>query len=169
MSRWASIDERFWNKVNKKGPIPDDKSLGRCWIWTGLKNERGYGRIYFDGKTTKAHRVSVFLKSGKMHKNHTLHRCHNPSCVNDSHLYEGTHSENMRDMALSGRANNGQSEKKTCPRGHKYDRKNTVSRPDNPSHRGCRTCRVNATRNWRNRLAVAARARIALQEPLCPI
>jgi hypothetical protein len=30
------LDERFWNKVEKHGPIQVG-DLGRCWVWTGSR------------------------------------------------------------------------------------------------------------------------------------
>lgn len=35
---------------------------------------------------------------------YVLHHCDNRSCCNPSHLYIGTHQDNMRDKAVRGRA-----------------------------------------------------------------
>jgi hypothetical protein len=49
---------RFWEKVNKNGPIPAHCSkLGRCWEWTACEDDKGYGLFQFSTKQcVKAHR-----------------------------------------------------------------------------------------------------------------
>jgi hypothetical protein len=50
-------------------------------------------------KMLKAHRASYSLFVEPIPNNmHVLHRCDVPSCVNPSHLFLGTHSDNMKDM-----------------------------------------------------------------------
>lgn len=91
--RTRPISERFWKKVDKKGP--DD-----CWEWKGSKSSSGYGHIIFEGKTTDAHRVSYILTHGEIPENLlVLHNCNNKTCVNPRHLRSGTQSENMHDLA----------------------------------------------------------------------
>ena len=91
--------ERFWKHVDK---LSDDE----CWNWVGHKNEKGYGMISYDGKTSsKAHRVMWEREYGKIPDGlHVLHICDNPSCVNPNHLRLGTHQDNMIDMTVKGRA-----------------------------------------------------------------
>lgn len=85
----------FWRKVNK---------LSGCWVWTGTKNENGYGYFGVSGKMIRAHRISWMMHNGVIpNKLHVLHKCDTPSCVNPSHLFLGTHKENMMDRDLKGR------------------------------------------------------------------
>lgn len=84
--------------------IPEPNS--GCWLWLGTVVSRmGYGQFQIDGQLHYAHRASWLLHNGSISEGRfILHRCDNPSCVNPSHLFEGTHKDNMRDMALKGRA-----------------------------------------------------------------
>lgn len=97
---------RFEEKVDKLGPtiVP---ALGRCHIWTGMKNDRGYGMLRVggrDGRAEKAHRVAFFLANGRWPEPYALHRCDNRACVRIEHLFEGTQTDNMADMRAKGRA-----------------------------------------------------------------
>lgn len=85
---------RFWSKVQK---TPE------CWLWTDAKSKDGYGTIHIDGLNIKAHRYSFFLHNGHYPKPECRHSCDNPPCVNPAHLLEGTHQENMDDMAVRQR------------------------------------------------------------------
>ena len=76
-----------------------------CWIWMNSLDGSGYGQISTNSKIKRAHRVSYseFIRDipeGML----VLHRCDTPSCVNPSHLFLGTHQDNMRDKAEKGRA-----------------------------------------------------------------
>ncbi|MCK4306058.1 MAG: HNH endonuclease [Candidatus Eisenbacteria sp.] len=138
----VALAARFWEKV--------EKSPG-CWMWTGNKvsdkPNRGYERIWADGKMKLAHRVSWEMVSGPIPEGmQILHRCDNPSCVRPDHLFMGTRSDNMRDAIAKrrwinvGKPRGKQQRAKTyCPEGHPYSGDNLYIYPD--GQRACQTCR----------------------------
>lgn len=94
-----SDEERFWAKVERSGP--DD-----CWLWMATRNHLGYGGFAWDGRMRFAHRFALQLRLGRRLEPGEIarHRCHNPPCVNPSHLLPGTKADNSRDMVEAGRA-----------------------------------------------------------------
>lgn len=91
----------FWSKVKKGNP-------DECWNWTACKNDQGYGKFGYKGKTYKAHRIVFFLFNGKFPNNFCCHSCDNPSCCNPNHLFDGTRKENQEDMSRKGRSPRGE-------------------------------------------------------------
>jgi|SRR5580692_4158486 hypothetical protein len=101
-----SLQARWLAKVDVNGPILR-LALGRCWIWTGARDRKGYGRLGGGGRGAVelgAHRVGWSLENGQIPEGKwVLHKCDNPPCVRASHLYLGDHEANMRDVARRGR------------------------------------------------------------------
>ncbi len=89
------VSERFWSRVN----VVERK---RCWTWLGAKDNYGYGQFRMDGKTIRAPRMAFFLRNGRW-PNNACHKCDNPICCNPDHIFDGTRSDNMRDMVRKGR------------------------------------------------------------------
>ena len=94
-----TLEERFFSKVHIN-------TKSGCWEWTGSKT-KGYG--IFDtcvpGKTRRAHRLTYEMTGKEIKKgNFICHTCDNRSCVNPFHLFQGTTTDNMRDMIRKGRA-----------------------------------------------------------------
>lgn len=85
-------------------PKADVQACG-CWLWTGSKMGKGYGKLYYQGKERGAHRVSLLLSKGGDLDGPLLamHSCDTPLCVNPSHLSWGTQTDNMRDASRRGR------------------------------------------------------------------
>lgn len=89
------VTSMFWERVSK---------TDGCWIWSGNRSPRGYGRIKVKGITRLAHRFSWALHYGLPPSDMMVcHTCDNPSCVNPSHLFIGTAKDNAKDMIDKGR------------------------------------------------------------------
>lgn len=93
---YCSLECRFWSKVQKLGP-------NDCWNYLAGKTNR-YGRFHYRGHHVNAHRFAWFLSYGPIPEDlWVLHKCDNPACCNPSHLFLGTHTDNMRDMGGKNR------------------------------------------------------------------
>lgn len=93
--------ERFWSKVNLKGP--KYRTLGRCWVWIGSTGDKGHGRFHYRGRNIPAHHFPL-ISEGLIIPSEKLvcHRCGNVSCVRKTHLYIGTHLTNQHDRVTHG-------------------------------------------------------------------
>lgn len=111
----GSIEDRFWSKVNKNGPLPVDVSLGPCWLWTASKmNSYGHGQFVLgrgaDGQQQHvyAHRYAYKLAHGPIPEGmNVCHKCDTPPCVRDSHFFLGTQADNLNDARDKGRLIDG--------------------------------------------------------------
>lgn len=140
-----AIQDRFWVSVDTQGP---------CWEWTATRNHHGYGHAWLDGRLQMAHRIAYELLVDRIDSGLELdHLCRNPPCVNPDHLQPVTHAENM--LRAPWGAVQYQASKTHCPQGHEYTPENTYIRKSKYS-RECRTCRVEASRLYRERKRRAA-------------
>jgi hypothetical protein len=94
---------KFWARVQKAG-------ADECWLWTGVKDRKGYGRFSVHYPVIRfAHRLSYAITNGPIPDGMVVcHRCDTPACVNPAHLFLGTHADNVRDRNEKGRQCRGE-------------------------------------------------------------
>lgn len=89
----------FWDRV-----YDNTERRGGCLLFTGHKDECGYGRINRDGKLVRVHRAVWERDNGPIPEWHVvMHSCDKPACIEPAHLSLGTQEENIRDMDRKGR------------------------------------------------------------------
>jgi len=83
---------------------------GECLIWTGAKDRRGTGLMQIGGggaatwRLARVPRVVMALAGRPLGEGMcACHRCDNPSCCEETHLFAGTYTDNMRDCIAKGR------------------------------------------------------------------
>jgi hypothetical protein len=144
-----SIEKRFWKKVTK---------TDSCWLWTGCKSDKGYGRFIVKGKCLRAHRFAYELLVGPIPEGLQLDHvtaagCVNRCCVNPDHLEPVTSRENsLRSKNTLASIN---AAKTACKWGHSLAGENVYRRRD--GSRECQTCRSAARVRYAQKQATLAR------------
>ena len=110
---------RFWSKVDQSDG-PDS-----CWLWVAGCSPDGYGAFGISNKgggatpwrRVRAHRFAWTLLNGPIPDGLCIcHNCDTPRCVNPSHLFIGTHADNVADKVAKGRARGGSPPGEANPR-----------------------------------------------------
>jgi len=98
--------QKLYERIYKKS----EKNLNGCLIWKGACNKNGYGQISIRDLVNKKkkyvllHRLIYKLNNKNFdEKNYVLHSCDVRNCIEISHLYDGSHIDNMNDMVKKNR------------------------------------------------------------------
>lgn len=108
-----------------------------CWLWTGVRQPQGYGRVKINHRALMAYRVSYEALVAEIPAGMTLdHLCQVPACINPRHVEPVTLAENARRAIEAAR----KSPVFRC--GHPRTSGNTqeVNQPRRPTHRPMQTC-----------------------------
>ena len=74
---------------------------GPCLIWRHGLDADGYGQVFWNGSTRRAHRVVFEMTRGPIPIGKSiLHLCNRRSCVQPSHLYMGSKKDNAEDRKV---------------------------------------------------------------------
>lgn len=89
---------------------PEALQDGECWEWPGGRLQSGYG-VFAPSlavlSSRQAHRNAYAIAHGLTEIADDLlacHRCDNRICFRPSHIFLGSHDENMQDMVRKGRS-----------------------------------------------------------------
>jgi hypothetical protein len=95
----SGLAERFWAKVDRSG---------ECWLWTGGRSRKGYGKVTVAARTLIATHVALLLDGRPVPPGLcALHRCDTPACVRPDHLFIGSRRDNAQDAIGKGRKPRG--------------------------------------------------------------
>jgi hypothetical protein len=160
MTRVRTLEERFWLKVSRDGPLPSLRpELGPCWLWTASLDTKGYGQLNAGRRgagMVRAHRVAYELAYGALPAGRELdHLCRRRSCVNPAHLEAVSRAENMRRGLIGEGRRRWVASITHCRRGHPYDPANTYHHPPHGT-RICRQCQRDRERRKREAVPCAS-------------
>jgi hypothetical protein len=103
----SAFQQRFWSRVRRQ-------EGDGCWLWIAGTVSSGYGAIVVGGRQAAAHRVSWVIANGPITDGlWVLHDCDARysvddtsyrACVRPSHLFLGTHRDNVVDAVKKGRS-----------------------------------------------------------------
>lgn len=88
--------------------------LSGCWLWEYGVQKNGYGHLYWNGRTYRVHRLPYLAFVGPIPRGlYVCHHCDVRNCVCPTHLWLGTHLDNVKDMYQKHRNRGGKRSKLT--------------------------------------------------------
>lgn len=108
-------DEQYFAKMLSKCLT----AASGCFLWQGTRNWKGYGYMFYRGRTIGVHRIAYMLKKGAIPKGmQVCHTCDTRNCCNPDHLWLGSNADNHKDKDAKGR--NYFTNLTHCKRGHEF-------------------------------------------------
>lgn len=114
--KWADPRQQILSQVIFRPRRDTPHLIGPCWIWTGQRNNSGYGKVtvvHPNGKRQNmlAHKRSLQVFKGerpasrrtRSTERQGLHLCNVKHCVSPEHLKIGTAAENNQQTVKDGR------------------------------------------------------------------
>lgn len=99
---WPLVPEDQRMEILRRWLDKVDRS-GDCWMWKAGKSGGKYGQFHMFARPMLAHRIGVMLAGVDPGELFVCHKCDVPLCVRPSHMFLGTHKDNMADAAKKGR------------------------------------------------------------------
>lgn len=105
----TSLRERSEGRIGRSPGSLFERTKNGCLIWRGAKNKQGYGYVQNGARVVYIHRMIFESAYGPIPASmEVCHRNEAPlcsrACAEPTHLWLGSHADNMRDMQLKGRA-----------------------------------------------------------------
>ncbi len=101
MKPWEYRLIPLWERITLNTVIDD---VTGCHNYIGNRDSGGYGQTRDGGKKRLVHRIVWMKNNGEItNKEHVLHHCDNPSCINIDHLFIGDNAMNVADKVEKGR------------------------------------------------------------------
>lgn len=105
-------EEHIRNRILHRLRLSCRRVESGCWEWKLSTNNKGYGRMKYEGRLVLAHRLAAYACGiiddlEPSPNNIILHTCNNPRCCHPEHLKKGTQSENMKQWASERSAADG--------------------------------------------------------------
>lgn len=96
--------EQFWARGVRQG---------ECLIWAGALTPKGYGLVWWNGRSRRVHCIAWELTNSQpiLDGRIICHNCpggDNPACYEPTHLWDGTVAQNNADKSSKGRASTGE-------------------------------------------------------------
>ena len=115
---WCPMHYERWRRngdplIAKRYASSPDEALelrgerrGECLVWTGARNDEGYGHVWVDGRAVNVHRYAYEREHGKLPADIDVdHRCHNPACFELKHLRPATRAQNASHRRGASKSN----------------------------------------------------------------